>query len=65
MPPSPCIDLCAARYQHLSDLDLADSSSDTSNMEVDMLIGSNYYTGTSSQVKLVAVRAAQLQFEPD
>ncbi len=37
------IDLCATRYQHLSDLDLADSSNDEPIMEVDMLIGSNYY----------------------
>ncbi len=37
------IDLCATRYQHLSDLDLADSSNDEPIMEVDVLIGSNYY----------------------
>ena len=36
------IDLCANAYQHLSDLDLADSS-EAPTMEVDILIGSNYY----------------------
>ena len=37
------IDLCASKYQHLTDLDLADSSSGEPTMDVDLLIGSNYY----------------------
>lgn len=38
------IDVCTAQYQHLSDLDLADfPAGDTSNMEIDLLIKSNYY----------------------
>ncbi len=37
------IDLCTA-YQHLSQLDLADPpSGDAPNMDVDLLIGPNYY----------------------
>ena len=37
------IDLCAIKHQHLSALDLAHSSDNAPNMEVDLLIGSNYY----------------------
>ena len=37
------IDLCATKYQHLSSLDLADSSNEDAPMEVDLLIGSDCY----------------------
>ena len=37
------IDLCATRYKHLSDLDLADHSADDSPMAVDLLIGLDFY----------------------
>jgi len=37
------IDLCVKKYQHLSDLELADSTQNDVPMEVDLLTGSNYY----------------------
>jgi UDP-glucose 6-dehydrogenase len=37
------IALCANSYEHLSDLRLADSSDGKTAMEVDLLIGSDYY----------------------
>lgn len=37
------IDFCVTRYPHLSDLDLADSLSNEGSMEVDLLIGSDFY----------------------
>ena len=37
------ISLCTEKYNHLSELDLADSSSDDCLMEVDVLIGSDHY----------------------
>ena len=40
---SQSIDLCVSRYQHLRDLDLADSPRDGAALEVDVLIGSDYY----------------------
>ena len=40
--PQP-IDLCMMKYQHLSDLDLGDHPNRGSVMEVDLLIGSDYY----------------------
>ena len=40
---SQSIDLCVSTYQHLCNLDLADSSGDGAPMEVDLLIGSDYY----------------------
>ena len=42
LTPQP-IDLCMTKYQHLSDLDLADHPNSGSVMEVDLLIGSDYY----------------------
>ena len=47
------ISLCIEKYSHLSRLDLADSSDGTTPMNVDMLIGADYYweltTGKTSQ----------------
>jgi hypothetical protein len=40
---SQSIDLCVLKYQRLRDLDLADSSRGGAPMEVDLLIGSDYY----------------------
>ena len=37
------IEFCKETYRHLSNLDLADYSEDGDSMEVDLLIGSNYY----------------------
>ena len=37
------IDLCKSDYQHLHDLELADSSTEGECMEVDLLIGVDYY----------------------
>ena len=37
------ISLCAATCEHLAQLELADSCSDDSTLEVDVLIGSDYY----------------------
>ena len=37
------VSLCAEMYDHLSSLDLADSSSDETQLEVDVLVGSDYY----------------------
>ncbi len=35
--------LCLESYEHLSNLELADSTSDNSAMEIDLLVGSDYY----------------------
>lgn len=40
---SQLVDLCVSKYQHLSGLDLADPPSTEAVMEVDILIGSDYY----------------------
>ena len=37
------IDLCKSDYQHLHDLELADSSTEGKPMEVDIQIGVDYY----------------------
>ena len=37
------IDLCKSDYQHLHDLELADSSAEGESMQVDLLIGVDYY----------------------
>ncbi len=37
------VSLCVEVLDHLSSLDLADSSSDEDPLEVDVLIGSDYY----------------------
>ena len=37
------VSLCAEMYDHLSSLELADSSSDEAQLEVDVLVGSDYY----------------------
>ena len=38
---------CAFKYPHLTDLDLADSSTSDGTLDIDLLIGSDYY-GTLS-----------------
>lgn len=37
------IDTCVSQYQHLADLELADPMSEEATMEVDLLMGLNYY----------------------
>lgn len=40
---TPPVSLCISRYDHLADLDLADPSDGSSAIEIDVLIGSDYY----------------------
>ena len=46
------IDLCASKYKHLADLDLADTSHDGASMEVDLLLGSDcYWTFVTGEIR--------------
>ena len=46
------IDLCASKYKHLADLDLADTSHDGTSMEVDLLLGSDcYWTFVTGEIR--------------
>ena len=41
--PGRPITMCVDKFDHLSHLDLADSTSSKGQMEIDILIGSDYY----------------------